>query len=240
MGSIDLVVRPFFHFDSSHQPATYANSSPPAFEPLLESSTAPLELQTILPRFTDVLKKLRNFSRMIEHTLLKPDARLDLTELIKASFSLQYQLLSSAFVVEEDLGDAPIKGNDDLGEAFLLGAIIYMKEIIRELTSSGTDSSIIVSKLKNSLNLVNTSQTAPNSSSLLLWLLVTGGLASVDNSMNRTLFVSHLVRLRRKFDFDGWADVKERLERVLWVGKVLDKAGNLLWEEVGLAGRVLG
>ena len=142
-------------------------------------------------------------------------------------------------MVEEDLSDAPIKGNDELGEAFLLGAIIYTKEIIRELTSSATGSCIIVSKLKTSLNLVNTSQTVPSSSSLLLWLLVMGGLASVDNNMNRTLFVAHLVRLRRKFDFDEWEDVKERLGRVLWVGKVLDKAGNLLWDEVDLAGRVL-
>ena len=240
MGSIDLVVRPFFHFDSSHQPVLYANSSPPAFETLLDSSTAPMALQTILPRFTDVLEKLRNFSRVIEHTLLKPNARLNPTELIKACVLLQYQLLSSAFVAEEDLGDDPIKGSDELGEAFLLGAIIYMKEILRELTSSATGSFIIVSKLKISLNLVNASQTAPSSSSLLLWLLVMGGLASVDNDMNRTLFVAHLVRLRRKYDFDGWEDVKERLGRVLWVGKVLDKAGNLLWDEVDLAGRVLG
>ena len=197
-------------------------------------------LHTILPRFTDVLKKLRNFSRMIEHTLLKPDARLDPTELFKAYFLLQHQLLSSTFVIEEELGNAPIKGDEKLGEAFLLGAIIYMKEILRELTNSATGSCILVSKLKTSLNLVNTSRTAPSSSSLPLWLLVMGGLASFDNNVNRTLFVAHLVKLRRTFDFDGWEDVKERLGRVLWVGKVLDKAGNLLWDEVDLAGRVLG
>ena len=240
MGSIDLVTRPFFHFDESQPPTIYSDTSSPAFDTFLDSSTAPMDLQIILPRFTDVLKRLRDFSRIIEQTLLKPDSKLDPKELVEACFSLQYQLLSSAFVVEEDLGGGLSKGNDELGESFLLGAIIYMKEILRETTRSATDSSRIVSKLKTSLNLVNTSQTAPSSSSLLLWLLVMGGLASVKDSMDRTLFVTHLVRLRRKFDFNGWQDVKAGLERVLWIGKVLDEAGSLLWEEVDDAGRVLG
>lgn len=199
-----------------------------------------MDLQVILPRISDVLKRLRDFSRIIEQTLLTPDTKLDSKELVEACFSLQYQLLSSAFIVEEDLGGGLSKGNDQLGESFLLGAIIYMKEILRETTRSATHSGRIVSKLKTSLNLVNTSQTAPGSSPLLLWLLVMGGLASVKDSMDRILFVTHLVRLRCKFGFNGWQDVKEGLERVLWIGKVLDEAGNLLWEEVDDAGRALG
>ena len=173
-----------------------------------------MELQTLLPRFTDILKRLRDFSRIIEQTPLTPDTRLDPKEFIEACYSIQYQLLSNTFV-EKDVGDGLPIGNDELGEAFRLGAIIYMKEILRELTCSATDSSIIVSKLKTSLNLVNTSQAAPSSLSLLLWLLVMGGLASVKNTMNRILFVAHLVKLRRKFGFGGWEDVKEKLERVL-------------------------
>lgn len=61
-----------------------------------------------------------------------------------------------------------------------------------------------------------------------------GGVASVKNSTDRTFFVAHLVKLRRESRFEEWADVKERLENVLWIGTLLDIAGTDLWEEVEL------
>ena len=61
-----------------------------------------------------------------------------------------------------------------------------------------------------------------------------GGVASIQNSTDRALFVAHLVRLGRELGLEEWADVKERLEGVLWIGVLLDKAGTGLWEEVEL------
>ena len=108
-----------------------------------------------------------------------------------------------------------------------------MKKIMQEFTRWATSSELLVSKLKNSLGLILTSEVTPVSSSLLLWLLFMGGVASIKNSMDRTSFVTHLVRLRRDLGIDEWEDVRERLENVLWTGKKLDKAGKALWEEVG-------
>lgn len=142
----------------------------------------------------------------------------------------------------EDISDGGfIHEKNALREAFRLGAIIYTKEILQEFTFSAIGSGILVSKLKNSLEPVLASEVTPTSSSLLLWLLLMGGVASTtDNSIDHTFFVAHLVTLRREPWLDEWEDVKERLEDVLWIGKVLDGAGKSLWEEVRLTAKVLG
>lgn len=206
---------------------------------MLNPPTAHTRLQTLLPQFVNVLAELREFSVIIEQTLLTPEARLDPKELIEAWFSIQYQLLSGEQL--EDVSDGGlIHDNDALREAFRLGAIIYLKEILQEFTFSAIGSGILVSKLRTSLEPVLASEVRPTSSSLLLWLLLMGGVASTNNSIDRTFFVAHLVTLRRRPWLDEWEDVKVRLEDVLWIGKVLDGAGKSLWEEVQLTAKVLG
>ena len=141
----------------------------------------------------------------------------------------------------EDISDGGfVHDNNAMREAFRLGAIFYLKEILQEFTSSAIGSGVLVSKLRISLEPVHASDATPTSSSLLLWLLLMGGVASTNNSVDRTFFVAHLVTLRRKPWLDEWEDVKERLEDVLWIGKVLDEAGKILWGEVRLTAKVLG
>lgn len=142
----------------------------------------------------------------------------------------------------EDISDGGfIHEKNALRGAFRLGAIIYTKEILQEFTFSAIGSGILVSKLRTSLEPVLASDVTPTSSLLLLWLLLMGGVASTtNNSIDHTFFVAHLVTLRREPWLDEWEDVKERLEDVLWIGKVLDGAGKSLWEEVRLTAKVLG
>ena len=186
-----------------------------------------------------MLTDLRHFSRAIEQTLLKPEARLDPKELIEACYSIQYQLLLTG--PAQDVTDGGfVHDNDEQGNAFRLGAIIYMKEILQDFAFSLTGSRILVSKLKNSLSIVLVSQASPSSSTLLLWLLVMGGVASIKNCLDKTLFVTHLVRLCGDLQIVEWKEVKERLESILWIGSVLDKAGEALWEEIRLTARALG
>ena len=170
----------------------------------------------------------------MEQTLLTPEARMDPTSFIEDWYSIEYQLLLSG--PKEDASDGDfIHANDDLGEAFRLAALIYMKEILREFLLSTIGSRILVSKLKVSLDSVLESVVTPTSSSLILWLLFMGGVASVQHCLDHTFFIAHLVRLRRELELYEWEDVKERLEHVLWIGRVLDNAGEDLWEEVRLA-----
>ena len=231
--------RPFFHFYGSHRRAIHTKPYAWAYDFFPDSPTSHAPLRALLPQYVNVLTELCEFSGVIEQTLLTPEARLAPKELIEASFSIQYQLLSSAPL--EDLSDGTIVyENDELGEAFRLGAIIYMKEILQEFTSSTTGSRILVSKLRKSLRLVFTNGITPVSSSLFLWLLFMGGVASIKNGMDRTLFVTHLVRLCYDLGIHEWGEVKERLENVLWIGKVLDKTGKALWEETQDTITVLG
>ena len=236
MGSIDQVIRPFFHFKWSHGLAIYSNPSLPAYDTLLDSPTAHMELRALLPQFADVLTELRDFSRVREQSLLMRDAGLAPTEFVEACYSIQYQLLTTSPV--EDVSDEGLtRGDIELGEAFRLGAIIYMKEILPEFIFSAIGSVILISKLTAFLNRVLASEAAPGSMSLHVWLLVVGGVASVKNGVDRTIFLAHLARLRRQLGLDGWDDVKGRLESVLWIGKLLDEAGKGVWEEAELQSR---
>lgn len=180
---------------------------------------------------------------MIEQTLLTPEARLDPKEFIEAWYSIQYQLLSDDQLDNESNG-AFIHNNNALQEAFRLGAILYLKEILQEFIFSAIGSGILVSRLRTSLESVLASQITPTSSSLLLWLLIVGGVASTtttnNNSIDHTFFIAHLVTLRREPWLDEWEDVKQRVQDVLWIGKVLNGAGKSLWEEVRLTAKVLG
>ena len=210
----------------------------PAYDTSLNLIAAHTSLQALRPQLADVLAEFRVFSKAVEQTLLTPEVRLDPKKFIEDWFSIEYQLLLSG--PKEDISDGGyIYENDHLGEAFRLAAILYMKEILREFLLSTIGSRILVSKLKTSLDNVLTTEVTPASSSLFLWLLFMGGVASLQNNLDHTFFITHLVRVRRELELYEWEDVKERLEHVLWIGRVLDKAGEELWEEIRLAWRVL-
>ena len=210
----------------------------PAYDTSTTLIAAHTGLRAVLPQLADVFAEFRVFSKAVEQTLLTPEARLDPTSFIEDWYSIEYQLLLSG--PKEDVSDGDlIHANDDLGEALRLAALIYMKEILREFLLSTIGSRILVYKLKASLGSVLVTEITPTSSSLILWLLFMGGVASLQNYLDHKFFIAHLVRLRRELELYEWEDVKERLEHVLWIGSVLDKAGEGLWEEVRLAWRVL-
>ena len=210
----------------------------PAYHTSTNLNAAHTKLRALLPQLADVLAEFCVFSKAVEQTLLTPEARLHPKSFIEDWFSIEYQLLLSGPM--EDISDGDFyHESDDLGEAFRLAALIYMKEILREFLLSTIGSRILVSKLKTSLDKILTTKLTPTSSSLFLWLLFVGGVASFQNCLDHTFFITHLVRLRRELELYEWEDVKERLEHVLWIGRLLDKAGEDLWEEVRLAWRVL-
>lgn len=215
-----------------------------------------------------------------------PGGVLDPKEWIEACYSIQYQLLPSA---SANSGEWVSNRGDELEmsttrnieeEAFRLGGILFMKEILQEFTFSAMGSRIVVTKLKIALDVIFANQAsitsgrAPAESklesdleleSLLLWLLMVGGMASVKRSLDRSWFVAHLVRVSGVMGLglglgregwqgwegvsqegwedvsqEEWEDVKRMLGRVVWCGGVLDEAGRGLWEEVVVTRGVLG
>ena len=159
-------------------------------------------------------------------------------DIIEAWYSIQYQLLSGD-LIEEEPDSSLATENDELWEAFRLGAIIYSKEMLHNLTLSATGSKILASKLASCLDLMLTLGTTPPPTSLTLWLLFMGSIASAKNSTDRKLFVAHLVGLQGRVGIGGWEDVKSRLGKVLWAGKILDTAGREVWDEVGAYGNAV-
>lgn len=210
----------------------------PAYDTSIDLNAAHTRLRAVLPQLADVWAEFRVFSKAVEQTLLTPEARLDPKRFIEDWYSIAYQLLLSGS--KEVVSDSDFTHeNEELGETFRLAALIYMKAILREFLPSTIGSRILISKLKKSLENVLRTEVTPDSSSLLLWPLFMGGLASLQNCLDDTFFITHLVRLRRKLELYEWEDVKERLEHVLWIGRVLDRSGEDLWEEIRLAWRVL-
>lgn len=102
-----------------------------------------------------------------------------------------------------------------------------MKEILQEFTYLPTSSSILASKLKISLSVVLAPEATPTSSSPLLRLLVVGGVASVKYSMDRTLFVAYLLRLRREL---GLMDGNLWKRRRYGLGSFLIKLARGCWK----------
>jgi len=167
-----------------------------------------------------------DFSTMVERTLTQRK-QLDPTVFIEACYSIQHQLLSRTSV--EAGADAFFDAYEArLEEAFRLGGLIFMKEMLQEFAFAVTGTKILVTKLKTSLGLILDDGSASHA---LLWLLFMGGL-SAKQSLDRTWFISHLARLGNELDVLTWEEVRGLLEGVIWVGKILDGTGEKLWGEV--------
>lgn len=236
MGSVDQCTSPyFFPFDWSRRPAIYSSIYTPT------SHTSPIDLilfSTLLSQHTAILIELRDFSAIIEQTLLTRGATLDPIEFIEACYSIQHQLLPQAVHVDDLYVD---EDPTELGEAFRVAALIYMKLLTQESTFSATGSRILVSKLQNILNTIIASPHVETETSSLewklqFWLLVMGGMASLKQSVERTWFVAQLVSTAWAMK---WAEVEVALEEILWVSKVLGAGGKALWEEVEVAKNLL-
>jgi hypothetical protein len=68
-------------------------------------------------------------------------------------------------------------------------------------------------------------------SGVLLWMLVLGGIASLDKP-ERPWFVSQLALMVRKLRLMDWGGVEDILESFLWLESAYGKGGQELWDEV--------
>jgi hypothetical protein len=67
---------------------------------------------------------------------------------------------------------------------------------------------------------------------LLAWLLSVGGVAAVNLPTERDWFVSHLAECADVLDFKSWVEMKNCLEKVLWIDAIDDSPFRQLWDEV--------
>lgn len=230
MGSIDQVTTPLFQYDLATRPTLYHLSTYN-----LDTSAAHMRLRALLPWFANVLTELNEFSCVVEDTLSTRGAKLDTREFVDLSYSIQHQLLPHRDEGNEREVDDLVMGmvDEHLEEVFRLGAILYVKEILQEFTFSSTGNRIIVTELKWALGRLGDQVLvwATAGTWLLLWLHVVARIACGERIEEREWFVMHLRRTRERLGLHTGGDARSVLDRVLWVGKVLDAKGKTLWEE---------
>jgi hypothetical protein len=116
-----------------------------------------------------------------------------------------------------------------------MGALIYMKEVFREFPFSAIGSRNLVRRLKESLTLISDwARSAP----LSMWLFFMGGISAAGKP-DRAWFVAHLVKVATALKVQSWSDVKQMLEKMLWIKKIHEQACKVLWEEVDIFRSVL-
>ena len=227
-GAIDQLVPPFFQFDWSERTApTYED---PCFlkKPRMPKTFGLLR-KDIPPVLASVLKELRDFSHILEHTFESGSPKFGTGQFIRSCYSLQHQLLIATQTQTQDEKQGPLE------TAFGVAGLIYMKLILREIHHVTSGSKILVHKLKESLGPVL--DNGP-SSSAIIWPLCMGGLAS-KNHLDRTWFVAHLVKIAGTLGVETWEGLKAELDRVVWFSRMIDAGGRGLWQEVEVTRSVL-
>jgi hypothetical protein len=120
-------------------------------------------------------------------------------------------------------------------EALRMASLIYIKEILQEFPRSATGSRNLVQKLKTSLSVV---KECWQLGSWLLWLFFVGGTASKAGP-DRAWFTAHLVRMSMTLELSTWDEVKDILDKLLWIETTHDSMCKSLWDEVMVTRTIL-
>jgi hypothetical protein len=175
------------------------------------------------PNLVDILREMKRFSNVISAVLTPGSPRIHPGLLLDGVFSIHHQLSSLSGFESNSREDA-------LQESCRLGALLYTREALQGIPTLGILPLNVVIKLKTHLMLIDESFSEP----ILLWLLVLGGIRSQTDPL-KTWFIDGLVKLARVLGVSTWMDAQRVLKDFIWVGEVLDKQSQLLWEEVEAA-----
>ena len=162
---------------------------------------------------------LATFSTLIDQALRRDDILLNLTEFCEESISIQQNFLffSSSKIWPEERS---------VEEALRVGALLYLKGVLKELPSSATGSQVLISELKICLSVKpDPRQHGP----LLLWLCFIGCYDSQTES-DKSWFLAYLVDLAIILELTEWDDVRGILTRIMWIGAIHEMCFGDIWE----------
>lgn len=116
-----------------------------------------------------------------------------------------------------------------LDDAFKIASILFLKSLMRPLSTLAQTSAFLASTLKSSLCLV---RDAPRS--LTLWLGLWGLLASKGGSEERGWFMDKILAdvMVLKGRMCAWDEIRADLLMVFWVGEIFDVYSRKTWEEM--------
>ena len=175
------------------------------------------------PNLVDILKEMKRLSSVISVILTPGSPRVHTGLFLDAVYSINHRLSSLSGFESESKEDA-------LQESCRLGALLYTRESLQGIPTLGILPLNVVMKLKTNLMLIDKSFSEP----VLLWLLVLGGIRSQTDPL-KTWFIDGLVKLAPVLGVSTWMDAQRVLKDFIWVGEVLDKQSQLLWDEVEAA-----
>jgi hypothetical protein len=172
------------------------------------------------PTLVKLYENVDNFSIVIDHVLRTDNTSLNLLEFCEECISLQQSFLSfssSKSELEQRLTE----------EALRIGALLYMKAVLKELPSPVTGSRILISEMKRNLEgKLNPRKQEP----ILLWLCFIGCSSAKDESDKRW-FQAHLIDLAIILDLGDWYDVRKVLRRILWVEAIHEVPFGDIWDQ---------
>lgn len=116
-----------------------------------------------------------------------------------------------------------------LNHAFKIASILFLKSLMRPLSTLAQTSAFLASTLKSSLCLV---RDAPRS--LTLWLGFWGFLASKEGSEERVWFMDKILAdiMVLKGRMCAWDETRVDLTKLFWVGEMFDAYSKRIWEEM--------
>ena len=227
LGAIDQFIAPLLPFDYSMRPSLYNDFHPSTHHNASTTEPDSSPIHELPPMLQAVALEMHDLATLIEDTLTK-NKQMDPLAFVWACFSIHYQLLTRPSLSEVD--DALLYPHDaSLDEAFRLGALIFMKEMLREFAFAVTGAKILVKKLRVCLTPILSAGTASNV--IVLWLLFVSGMSAREEG-DKKWFTTHLASIGRELNVVTFGDVKVVLQKVAWIGRILDGQARGLWAEV--------
>ncbi|TID25372.1 hypothetical protein E2P81_ATG04471 [Venturia nashicola] len=119
--------------------------------------------------------------------------------------------------------------HNPLDHAFKIASLLFLKSLMRPLSTLAQTSAFLASNLKSSLCLV---RDAPRS--LTLWLGFWGLQASREGSEERGWFTDKILAdvMVLKGRMCAWDELRIDLVKVFWVGNIFDAYSRIVWEEL--------
>lgn len=199
------------------------------FKPYLERGTT--------SEMLDLFEAICALTMGIEQYLIGQPDGLSLAEIARARGTCQNRLLSLA--PPSDVTLICPKMACGIYEAVKWTAWIYGIAVIFPIPRSFNAFKELAQRQRTAIELWEIDSHEGNASELLLWMLMLGGIAVLDQPEG-AWFVDRLVGCSLSLDIQDWAGVEEVMGKFLWLSSACGPSGRYLWktsvEKSGIGG----
>jgi hypothetical protein len=178
----------------------------------------------------EVVDVIRDYTVAISHLLQDKPGSIPIVQLTMTRVAIEKNLLQLPSGTELPFTNVAAP---NIYECCRLTTMIYTLAVVLPIPDPYDILQIYVTHLKNAIeesNLYQFGLTDRNLFSMLLWILMLGGIAASDKP-ERRWFVSQLALLVDQSNLD-WQGVEEDLESFLWFDYACGPGGRKLWAKI--------